>query len=441
MPRDFYQNLRPVSPVLKARSTSTTTPSGPRAKKSQLPRSTKQYYDHAMKTPRLLVLRWSDLHQMSHVVTLVNYLSSKKFDITVFTVAGRVEPPATLSSNVKLIALGLRSHSKIESIRNIIKAAVTLRGVITRESWDILYIIDSWTIKIYAISALLSSAQRRLRLVYHTYDWLEPGQHAWIYRVAEREICRRAAIVVNTDRARARLQQTLYSLRKQPLYIPNGLSLGTKVYARDSNLRSKLLAGEDSDESILLVYPTVASTPDSYQRRVLELILAFEFLPEEFKLLLFYGEGAYYNECKQTVARLCLERRVSFHLPTSSDGLMKILACADLGAILYNDEASSGYFMCNADKMSLFAANSIPFVASDYPNLEAVTYKNGIGVTCDAANPARIAEAIQNLACNPSRFRSMQRASRTAFEGALAFEIRGAKLATELHELAKVEPR
>jgi glycosyltransferase involved in cell wall biosynthesis len=134
------------------------------------------------------------------------------------------------------------------------------------------------------------------------------------------------------------------------------------------------------------------------------------------------------------VAKDGLQERVVF-LPRVPFGrLMTYIASADVGAIFYDDRESSGYFMCNPDKLSVMAACGTPFVASDYPNLEALTYKHGLGVCCDARDPAQIAAAIRSLG-EEGVSEERRRRIRRAFEASLCLEVQGVKLREALDQV------
>jgi glycosyltransferase involved in cell wall biosynthesis len=122
--------------------------------------------------------------------------------------------------------------------------------------------------------------------------------------------------------------------------------------------------------------------------------------------------------------------------PVPFSELLHYVAAADLGAILYDDCKSSGYFMCNADKLSLLIACGIPYVASDYPNLEAVTYRYGLGLCCDPHNPQALAKRIQELAEGNPGLAERKKHVRKVFEDELHFERHGEKLVRALAFLA-----
>ncbi len=388
-----------------------------------------------MSIPRLLIIRWGDISHMSNVVTTVNYLADNGFDITLILASAVGKRAELLSNDVKLISLNIAKVSGLEKIFFLLKAARELRKFISNIHPDIIYVIDSWTVPLYWIANGFRYKRKKTVLVYHTYDWLEPGLHRKIHIFFERGICKNSSLVINTDRARGRISKTLYHLEKVPLWIPNYMSLSTVVPIRSDELRMKLIGDGAIEDVKLLIYPVAAGGDESFERMTLELIKAFNFLPENYRLITFYKEGSYYQKCVHQIAVDSLSKRVKFLSPIPFAEMLNYLACADLGAILYDDRLSSGYFMCNPDKLSIFTTLGIPFVASDYPNLESIVYRYGLGECCDSHDPRQIADAIRNIAEGAPGFEVRRKRMKEVFSTQMNLEKHGTRLATALHGL------
>ena len=159
-----------------------------------------------------------------------------------------------------------------------------------------------------------------------------------------------------------------------------------------------MTGAEDTGPLCIIIYPTVVSNNESSQRMTWELIQAFCRLPENYRLVLFFREGVEYRRCLTACAQAGILNRVKFLSPMDFLRLLAYVASADMGAVLYDDRQSSGYFMCNADKLSLLAACGIPFVASSQPNLESVVYRYGLGECCDPKDASALAEAMKIVA-------------------------------------------
>jgi hypothetical protein len=115
--------------------------------------------------------------------------------------------------------------------------------------------------------------------------------------------------------------------------------------------------------------------------------------------------------------------------------LMEYVVCSDIGVVLHDGRASSGNYMANPMRVSQFAASGIPFVACDFPTVEAEVYRHGLGVCCDGLDPMAVATAIRELGEGAVPLAERKRQARQAFERELKFESRGPHLVRALSAL------
>jgi len=386
----------------------------------------------------LVLIRETELAGAGNVVTLANFLAGEGFRLTVVCLDSASPAASGLSPGIQLIGLGSAAQHQLGKAWTRIRKALKLRGMLRDLNGDATYVVDSWTLPVVWLATGGRFRWREAGLVYHTYDWLEPGLHSTAYLRLERAACRAADLVVNADRARARMQRTLYRLGETPLWVQNALPRSTPMPGFDGGIRNELLGGSDVPQSCLLVYPTAISNEDSSQRLTFELISAIALLPKRFHLATFFEEGSEYHRCLEHVASKHLQERVTFLPVVPLPKLIAYLGCADLGAILYDDRVSSGYFMASPDKLSLLAACGIPYVASDFPNLEAVTYRFGLGICCDARDPVKLTLAIRELAEGLVPLVERKAHVREAFERELHFEKHAGKLVEALRRVMEI---
>ena len=386
----------------------------------------------------IVLIRETELAGAGDVITLANFLAAEDFRLTVVCLDAPSPAVPRLSKGIQLIGLGSTAQQQLGKVWTRVRTAFKLHGVLRDLRGDAMYVVDSWTLPTVWLATRGRFRWRRAGLVYHTYDWLEPGLHPAISLRLERAACRAADLVVNTDRARARMQRTLYRLRETPLWVQNALSRSTPMPGFNAVLRNELLGGSDVPQSCLLVYPTAISNEDSSQRLTFELISAFALLPKRFHLATFFDKGSEHRRCLDLVASKHLQERVTFLPVVPLPQLIRHLGCADIGAILYDDRVSSGYFMASPDKLSLLAACGVPYVASDFPNLEAVAYRLGLGVCCDARDPTDLARAIRELAEGPVPLAERKARARGVFERELHFEKHAQKLAEALRRVVEI---
>jgi glycosyltransferase involved in cell wall biosynthesis len=385
----------------------------------------------------ILMVRATNIAQSPHICTLANYLNRQGYQITFVCFEGDGKEKPGLEASIEFIPLGFRLGGS--SFRKGLKALAAgwkLRKVLGEVEYDLMYILDSWTLPIVWLATGGRLQRQGKSMVYHTFDWLEPSLVRKFHVRLEKKACSRADLVVNTDRARARVQRTLYGLAKTPLWVQNCLSLKTEQPEPREAYRRRMLGGAEGRDKVLLIYPTVVRDETSAQRMFFELIQAVALLPQQYCLATFYGQGREYQRCLGEVERRGIRDRVVFLEPVPFAELLRYVASADLGAILYDDCRSSGYFMCNADKLSLLIGCGIPYVGSDYPNLEAITYRHGLGLCCDPHQPASLAKKIQEIAEGDQSLADRKRHVRKVFENDLHFERHGEKLVQALDSLA-----
>jgi glycosyltransferase involved in cell wall biosynthesis len=226
--------------------------------------------------------------------------------------------------------------------------------------------------------------------------------------------------------------QTMYGLKKTPLWLPNYPSVRFSPAQRDPSLRRELLGNEPPADAILMVYPSIASPA----RLSLQLIEAFEMLPKRFRLLTFVNDDAYGAACREKIQGLSLQSRVTVKEPVPYEDLSRYLACCDIGAIFHDVTESSGYFMANPDRLAAYLPHGIPFVATAVPNLEAITYRNGLGLCCDPTHPEEIARAIRDLVEGSPGLDERRRAVNEAFRTELNLERHAESLAAEIRSLS-----
>ena len=388
----------------------------------------------------ILFYRYGSIQNSRHIWTMINYLSDNGFKVSIVCGESDASPVDGLGTDVRIIGLDMlvRPNGIMAKIKNLFIAGSRLRRVLREESFDLLYVIDSCSLPVLFLATIGTLRCCGRKLVYHTFDWLEPGLVNKIHCRLEKAVCSRADMVVNVDRSRARLQRTLYGLDQTPLSVPNYLSKGEDIPLRDNALREELLGTTDDGDKLLIIYPTTVSNQESSERMTFELISSLCFLPENYHLVIFYREGSEYQRCLKKVNKEGLQNQVRFMEPVPFKTLLAYLSCADLGAIFYDDKRSSGYFMCNADKMSLLVASGVPYIASDYPNLEALTYKYGLGECCDPRQPEKITLAIKTLTAS-IEFPDKKAHLRKVFDESMSFEAEAGRLVEALSKIMNME--
>ncbi len=380
---------------------------------------------------RIMVVRWTALDRSEHVRTIVEFLKESGFDVVFVSAVKSCAEEKDASPEGSVLSLGLEvGCSRLSKLVAFPRLALRLRGLLRTVKPDIVYVIDSWTLPLLYISTFVKLHSNRWRFVYHTFDWLEPGLHGWWTVAAERHACRSAALVINVDRSRARLQRTLYRLAETPLELPNFRTLSYAVPRRDQSVM-RALFNEYSEEMTVLVCPTVAMAP----RLTLQLIEGLAVLPERYRLVTFAVASEYGKLCQRRAEALGLATRIRFLSPRSHREWLTVVANGDIGVIFHDVEESSGYWMANSDRLASFVACGIPVICMDVPNLEALVYRFSLGVCCDPRDPSAIAEAARSLTEGAPALGLRRIEIRKMFERHLNFDAVGQRLLDRLSGL------
>lgn len=279
---------------------------------------------------------------------------------------------------------------------------------------DLLYVHSSWTI----IPVLLARVSKKIPYVYHTDDYLEPGLYKRykIYKAIEKLFCQTARFVVSNEANRARFMCSEYGLNKMPVVMP--VALSEAMAPSEDSFRESI--NQDRKE-VRLVY----AGSFGRSRMIHTMIAALGLLNSRYTLTL-YGNGweskEYKSLCESAVNEAGVTDRVFFHDPLPNEELLPELMKYDVGLLLYNDN-TLGNFYCQPQKLSEYVACGMPVVAPNYPGMDLLVHKYGIGYVCDPKSPESIAQAISAVTtrCKDEREDQFQH-SRTIFFKNLSFE-------------------
>ena len=152
----------------------------------------------------------------------------------------------------------------------------------------------------------------------------------------------------------------------------------------------------------------------TFGRHLPELVAALSFLPEDIALVLM-GEAREY--ILTTLLKIAnsngVDRRLIIQTPVSLQDVIPTLEQADLGAVLFTQDALN-YKLGLPNKFFEYVAAGLPIVVGRAQEIAAIVREYNLGVVCDETNPRAIAAAIQEVLDpeNYDRFRSNAKAAR-----------------------------
>lgn len=131
------------------------------------------------------------------------------------------------------------------------------------------------------------------------------------------------------------------------------------------------------------------------------LILSAPLLDKVVIVLL--GSGAEEVELKDLVHRKGLENKVFFIPPVLPDYVVAYISQASVGVITTLNTSLNQYFT-SPNKLFEYINAGLPVVCSDLPVLKGIVEGYGLGSTCNPKDPADIAQVINSMLANKSRY-------------------------------------
>ena len=380
---------------------------------------------------RLAIVRSGALKQQHHLTTLCQYLVTQGIQIEFISFQAPASEVAWFGEQVP----GIKTHALGQwdsgGMGRFIRGGRALRNKLISIQFDILYIIDSWTLPFIFIATAGSMKFGKSAVVYHTFDMIIPQGHGHIYCGLERYMARRSQLNVNTDRSRAEVGKMMYDLKETPLSVPLRMLQDTVLPDCDNELRASFLGSGDTRNNFLVVYPTVIQ-PSRLSRQV---ISSFSELPSTYHLVTVDAGGVYAQECRNDIKLFGLEDRVHLLSPMPHEKILELCACADIGLIFHDMDAGIGNYFCHPGRLAYFVALGLPVVASDVPALASLIYRYSLGTCCNPHEPVDMARAIKEICEGDIELRSRRVLVRDAFLHDLHYERSAKRLVDNLSRL------
>lgn len=242
----------------------------------------------------------------------------------------------------------------------------------------------------------LSFIKIKSKLIYHTQDYLGPGQHL-LYEACERFLAHQADWVISNEVNRARFMASNYRLTRMPDTIRTALPSWWLILNRDEDYRRELLnmAGIHEAQQPRLI---VAGGGYAVDRMSPEVLIALSQLPRSYALV-FTGmepKSPRYRACMDQIANLGLQERVLVLGHLSYAELLRLYAASDLGILLYPNSCV-GHFYQAPGRLTEYLRCGLPIVTSNFPGLELMALKYELGAVANPYQPNTIAEAIMRI--------------------------------------------
>jgi glycosyltransferase involved in cell wall biosynthesis len=243
--------------------------------------------------------------------------------------------------------------------------------------------------------------------LYTTVDYISRAYRS-LFRVMERFLIHRVDAVITVNEFFADWLSIRYRITP-PVVVRNCPPLaGRNDRQRNPSLRERLDLGGTVP---IIIHIGIFGRSRGSEK----LISAVPFLNDG--VVVFLGWGSQEAELKELVRRAGLEHRVLFAPPVATDQVVGHISSAQVAAIpLLN--CSLNHYYNTPNKLWESIGAGLPVVASNFPALKSVIEGYGLGETCNPEDPEDIANAINHVLSDKSRYEKMKR---NALEAARIF--------------------
>jgi len=179
--------------------------------------------------------------------------------------------------------------------------------------------------------------------------------------------------------------------------------------------RSRLLRvdiGIPTDDRIILYIGII-----NMLRGLEEAVQSLKYLNHCRLVLMGFAYEHYVPVLEEFIAKEGLTGRVHFFGPVPFEEVTRYAASADVGLVAYRNVGLS-YYYSSPNKLFECVAAGLPVVGSNFPDLKGIIEGYNLGVTCDPDNPKEIADAINYILSDETRYNEMRR---NALEAAKIF--------------------
>jgi glycosyltransferase involved in cell wall biosynthesis len=308
-----------------------------------------------------------------------------------FIAWGNFNYPSWLSNYPLLTYLLVHKHGALSALRFLFRLFLSIR----ENSPDLVYVQGAQQTPF--ILPLLPFLSKKIKLLYHTQDYLEPSQHKF-YEWCERSLARRAQWVISNEPNRARFMMSSYRLTRTKLeVIRTSLPKWWDVPDRNEDYRCELLekSGLQNADQPRLIVAGGCYAQDRMSPQVLDAIAA---LPKNYALVftgMEEGKSQHIN-CEKHLSQYSLDKRVILLQTLAYADLLKLYAACDIGILLYPNSGIGHFYQCPG-RLTEYLRSGLPIITSDFPGLELLTLKYDLGAVANPYDSSSIAQAVSKV--------------------------------------------
>lgn len=242
---------------------------------------------------------------------------------------------------------------------------------------------------------------------------------------------RRAKLLIQPEKSRARLYQTMYRIRTPYELCYNTPRTHEKV---GGNLRADLKLSSDS---LLMAYMGGIGKMQSFE----EAFLALVEVPKVYFLIWGWGDADYLEQLKKMARTYRVQDRVLFLGKTDEKKWSDLESC-DFAYCVYKPEVLRLKHAATAsNKLMEAMAAGLPVITSDSPDFKDIVLRLDIGVCADPSSSTSLALAIKELARSAENRARRGDNARRAHHAEYNFESQFEKAAARIEAFFPTRPR
>jgi glycosyltransferase involved in cell wall biosynthesis len=218
----------------------------------------------------------------------------------------------------------------------------------------------------------------------------------------ERRHIGQADAVMTVSAGIARLLAERYGIT-EPVVLMNVPQAPTAAVGAPVDLRAQL--GLPGDARVVLYLGGIQ------QLRGLDVMIRAIAERDDLALVMMGpGSPGYRDELTALATQLGVAGRIGFLPPVPPPEIRRFALGADVGVVMHQG-VSLSYRHALPNKLFDYLHAGLPVVVSDLPEVGAVVTGNRVGATCDPADPASIAAAIDRVTADPELRRNVEAAA------------------------------
>lgn len=262
-----------------------------------------------------------------------------------------------------------------------------------------------------------SFKSHRPKMVYDSHEF-ELGRNKkrsrlglWWVKKQERFLMKRCVFSIMVNDVIADEVQRIHGLKQRPVVVRNIPSYWNIDKEECSKMKTELLSMMSSPRKTMLMYHGGVASG----RGIETLLMTVSKNDDVCLVVLGNAEHGYLDKLVKMTKALGIDDRVLFHQAVSIAELWKYVGASDIGMVTIPAIAKSYYYML-PNKFFENIQCETPVICSNYPAIQPLVEKYGVGLTCDPTDVEAINACIHKFISDEQFFDQCKQNAKIAKE-------------------------